>query len=361
MINILFLILLNVFSSNDPIKTNDTNEKIFKIKDTIFVTESMFLPGAGHLYNDHYRSAFLSFITTISFFSNAMGHGGYNSNRSYDNASSVSDWYSIYNEKIEYKQEKAKTNTFMLLFLFSYFDAIIDSYFSSNRNLEDSAKFYIGTNAFISGIKTDSLYYDFNNEGAPQHKISLDQTTKKSIGLMFGATYGYLIDKEVFLSLGPQFLFTYDMTYNFIRFKHFSFFFANHFDMQFQMYEFLDDGQNLSYDNYETFNDFFVFGAKFMPFKSLVLESGFSFFTVASTWNSFSESQNADYSQAHTASNGFFNGEYYFFKASVFFTNNINLGMKAKFYYNKESFNNYDEVPCYFKFFRANVFLNYVF
>lgn len=327
-------------------------DKIFKIDDTTFVLESAFLPGAGHLYNDHYRSAFLSFFSCITFFSNAIGSSGYDFHPTNDQFN-IND----YEQKFRYLQKRSESNTFMMLFIFSYFDSIIDSYFASNKRLPDSAIFKIGVDSFFSGLKTSALV----NDG---QTISNDQTSKKSVGLMLGATYGYLIDKELFLSLGPQLVFSYDMSYDFLKYKYFSFNFSNHFDLQQQLYEFLDDGKTNSYDEYRYYNDFFTLGMKVFPIKKLIIESGFSFFTVAATWESFSgqDSVSPDFSQAHSAKNGFFNGEYYYVKASYEYRKNIFFGLRAKHYYVKESFTNIEEeAPNYFNLLRINVFANYLF
>lgn len=345
---LIFYIFTNsIYAENENLDAN----KVFKMDDTIFVLESAFLPGAGHLYNNHYRSAFLSFFSCITFLSNSLASGNYNYSPSGKNNFNMSD----YENKFRFLQKRAESNTFMMLFIFSYFDSIIDSYFVSNKKLPDSAVFKIGFDTFFSGLKSSSIIDD-------GQYLSLAQTSKKSVGLMLGANYGYLINKEIFLSLGPQLVFSLDMSYDFLKFKYFSFNFSNHFDIQNQLYEFLDDGNTNSYDEYRSFNDFFTLGIKYHPLQKIIVEGGFSFFTVASTWESFSEGVASDYSQAHSADNGFFNGEYYYIKASMELKKNIFLGLRAKHYYSKESKTNIEqETPSYFNLLRINVFANYLF
>ena len=124
--SIIFILFFNVFSLN----TEASNDKVFKIDDTIFVLESMFLPGAGHMYNDHYKSAFLSFTTTFSFLMSSTNGDHDDFNKSHYGYDKDGDFvfhsseraYDYYNDRNRYTQKKVKSNTYLMLFLFSYFE-----------------------------------------------------------------------------------------------------------------------------------------------------------------------------------------------------------------------------------------------
>lgn len=359
---LILLLYFNLSSNSINSNSNDDTDK-FKLNENIFLLESIFIPGAGHLYNQHYRSAILSFFTTFSFFSSAMSFNKDNLNYAlYNNIdTNAENYYRLYNDRNRYLQEKAKHNTFLFLAVISYFDSILDSYYNLNKNKDDTATFSLGFSSFKSNMKASSLMLEKDNN--PPLPVYLDSKNKRSANLVFGFSYGSLFNKEFLIHLGPQMLFNFDITYKLFTYKYFSLILANHLDSQFQAYEFMDDGKNKSDDEYQIFNDFIVLGLNLKPIKSTILELGTSIYTVSSTWDSFSSRDNItnDFSQAHLGESGLLKGEYYYVKANVFFTKAINLGSKLTYIKINENNKNYEFNNASLEFVRINIFLNYIF
>jgi len=353
------ILLLIVYFNLNSAESEYINKE-FKLNENIFLLESMFIPGAGHLYNQHYRSAILSFFTTFSFFSSAMSYNSDYFNSSNYNKDVPNDYYRFYNDRNRYLQDKAKHNTYIFLAILSYFDSILDSYYNLNKNNSETANFNIGVSYFKSNISNSSLLF-FENLN-PSYKTSHDKLNKEAANIVFGFSYGSLFNKEFLIYLGPQMLFNFDLSYKLFTYKYFSLILANHLDSQFQIYEFMDDGKNKSDDEYQTFNDFLVLGLN-IKLKSIVLETGSSFYNISSTWDSFSMDQSlgADFSQAHVGEKGFLKGNYYYLKANVFFTNKFNSGFNLKYIKTAENNKNFNYSNAYLKLIRLNVFINYIF
>ena len=74
---ILLLLIFNLSFLNNSYAEKSLNtkeakpeaEKIYKIDAAALITENLFFPGAGHIYNNHLGSAFFSFASTAIAFS----------------------------------------------------------------------------------------------------------------------------------------------------------------------------------------------------------------------------------------------------------------------------------------------------
>jgi len=361
-LKILFLLLYFNLNSNNLNSNYEDEAKKFKLNENIFLLESIFIPGAGHLYNQHYRSAFLSFFTTFSFFSSAMSYdrGAFNYFEYSNKDESPDKSYRFYNDRNRHLQEKAKHNTFLFIAVLCYFDSILDSYNNLNKNIDDSANLKLGSSFLMSNMNASSLLIDSTQN--PPIRPYTESKNKVSTNIVFGFNYGTLFNKEFLIHIGPQMFFTFDLSYKLFTYKYISLILANHLDSQFQIYEFMDDGQNKSDDEYQVFNDFIVLGLNIKPFKQTGFEIGSSIYTLNSSWDSFyKDAPSSNFSQAHVGKNGVLKGEYYYFKANVYFTKTINLGSRFSYIKNNETNKNYKYKDASLEFFRLNIFLNYTF